>query len=141
FPPSDGYQPPEDPHVGVARQIHTLRDLKSACPQSIFVGTGYTYLQEYLPNLAQAVLRNNWTDTIGLGRLLLSYWELPADTLAGRPMQIKRICRTFSDCTTAPRNGLISGCYPLDPHYKDAPEHIELKQKKSALRKSLTITQ
>ena len=33
-----------------------------------------------------------------------------------------RICRTFSDCTTAPRKGLVSGCYPLDEFYKSLPE-------------------
>ena len=38
----------------------------------------------------------------------------------------KELCRTFSDCTTAPRNGLISGCYPLDPHYKSLAEREEL---------------
>ena len=139
FPPSDGYQPPEDPLVGVARQIDAVRQLKSACPNSIFVGTGYTYLQEYLPHVAQAVVRENWTDFVGLGRLVLSYWDMPADTLAGRGMQTKRICRTFSDCTTAPRNGIISGCYPLDPHYKDAPEHVQLKTAKMELRKRLTV--
>ena len=37
-----------------------------------------------------------------------------ADVLAGRPLDRDAICRTFSDCTTAPRNGLVSGCYPLD---------------------------
>ena len=41
-------------------------------------------------------------------------------------MQKKRLCRTFSDCTTAPRNGLVSGCYPLDPFYKDRPERLQL---------------
>ena len=46
----------------------------------------------------------------------------PADVLAGRPLARKRICRTFSECTTAPRNGLVSGCYPLDPYYKARPE-------------------
>ena len=34
----------------------------------------------------------------------------------------KRICRTFSDCTTAPRNGIVSGCFPLDPFYKARAE-------------------
>ena len=63
-----------------------------------------------------------WTDFVGLGRMVLAYPELPRDILAGRPIQKKRICRTFSDCTTAPRNGLVSGCYPLDPHYKTSPE-------------------
>ena len=38
------------------------------------------------------------------------------------------ICRTFSDCTTGPRNRRISGCYPLDPLYKGLPEAEELKQ-------------
>jgi 2,4-dienoyl-CoA reductase-like NADH-dependent reductase (Old Yellow Enzyme family) len=139
FPPSDGYQPPEDPLIGVARQIEAVRQLKSSCPNSIFVGTGYTYLQEYLPHVAQAVVRKGWTDFVGLGRLVLSYWDMPADLLAGRGMQAKRICRTFSDCTTAPRNGIISGCYPLDAHYKDAPEHVELKKAKMELRKRLTV--
>ncbi|HEX8522948.1 MAG TPA: hypothetical protein VF669_11870 [Tepidisphaeraceae bacterium] len=139
FPPSDGYQPPEDPLVGVARQIDAVRQLKAACRKSIFVGTGYTYLQEYLPHVAQAVVRENWTDFVGLGRLVLSYWDMPSDVLAGKGMQGRRICRTFSDCTTAPRNGIISGCYPLDPHYKDAPEHAELKIAKTEWRKRLTV--
>src|SRR5690349_14428266 len=134
FPPSDGYQPPEDPLVGVARQIHATRRLKVACPGSVLVGTGYTYLQEYLPHVAQPVIRNNWADAIGVGRLVLSYWDLPADVLEGKPIQAKRICRTFSDCTTAPRNGIISGCYPLDEHYKQSPEHADLKTAKADLR-------
>ena len=73
--------------------------------------------------------------------MVLSYWDMPIDTLRGSDFQAKRICRTFSDCTTAPRNGVISGCFPLDPHYKDAPEHEELKKKKQELRKALVILQ
>jgi len=139
FPPSDGYQPPEDPLIGVARQIDAVKQLKAACPNSILVGSGYTYLQEYFPHVAQAVVREGWTDFVGIGRLVLSYWEMPADTLRDGTMQTKRICRTFSDCTTAPRNGIVSGCFPLDPHYKDAPEHAELKTKKAELRKALSV--
>ncbi len=51
--------------------------------------------------------------------------------LAGRPLQVKRLCRTFSDCTTAPRGGLVSGCYPLDGFYKARPEAKELAAFKS----------
>ena len=80
YPPSDGYQPPEDPLVGVARQIGATRDIKRAVPEAIVVGSGYTYLQEYLPNVAQAVVRDGWTDFVGIGRLVLSYWDMPADT-------------------------------------------------------------
>lgn len=133
FPPSDGYQPPEDPLAGVARQIGVTAALKAARPEMIVVGSGYSYLQDWLPNVAQAVVRNGGADFVGLGRMVLSYPELPANVLAGRPTQRKRICRTFSDCTTAPRNGLISGCYPLDPYYKDRPEAEILAQLKAQL--------
>jgi 2,4-dienoyl-CoA reductase-like NADH-dependent reductase (Old Yellow Enzyme family) len=126
FPPSDGYQPPEDPLVGVWRQIDVVRQCKAALPDAPLVGTGYSYLQDYLPHVAQAVVRNGWVDFVGLGRMVLAYPELPHDSLTQGMLERKRVCRTFSDCTTAPRHGLISGCYPLDDHYKELPEREEL---------------
>lgn len=131
FPPSDGYQPPEDPLVGVARQIAATSQLKHYRPDLLIVGSGYSYLQEWLPHVAQYAVRNGDADFVGLGRMVLSYPELPADVLAGLPLKRKLFCRTFSDCTTAPRNGLVSGCYPLDEFYKEREEArllAELKQ-------------
>ncbi len=130
FPPSDGYQPPEDPLVGVHRQIQATAQVRAECPDMIIVGTGYSYLQEWLPNVSQAVVSSGMVDSIGLGRMVLSYPELPADVLAGRELARKKLCRTFSDCTTAPRNGLVSGCFPLDPFYKALPEREELLKAK-----------
>lgn len=134
FPPSDGYQPPEDPLTGVARQIAAARQCKQAVPELVMVGTGYSYLQDYLPHVAQAVVRAGWIDSVGLGRMVLSYPQLPHDTLAGGELTRKLVCRTFSDCTTAPRHGLISGCYPLDAYYKALPQATEMKQLKQELR-------
>ena len=135
YPPSDGYQPPEDPLIGVARQMEVTRLLKQKFPELVFVGTGYTYLQQFLPLVAQAAVREEWVDVIGLGRMVLSYPELPLDVIGGRELQRKRICRTFSDCTTAPRNGLPSGCYPLDQYYKESANGAQLKQIKNATAK------
>jgi len=134
YPPSDGYQPPEDPLIGVARQIHVVKYLKSQFRDFTLVGTAYSYLQEFLPHVAQAVVREGWVDSVGLGRMVLAYPELPADCLLGRPFQSKRLCRTFSDCTTAPRNGMVSGCYPLDPYYKKSPEAVRLAEIKKAAK-------
>jgi 2,4-dienoyl-CoA reductase-like NADH-dependent reductase (Old Yellow Enzyme family) len=88
----------------------------------IFVGTGYTYLQEYAPAVAEYEVAHHHVDFVGLGRMILSYPEMARDHLAGKEFQRKRVCRTFSDCTTAPRNGMKSGCYPLDPEYRARPE-------------------
>jgi NADPH2 dehydrogenase len=134
FPPSDGYLPPEDPLVGVARQIKVTGELKSRFPQMCVVGSGYTYLQEWLPNVGQYYVGAGLVDFVGLGRLVLSYHDLPFDVVNGNKLQSKRICRTFSDCTTGPRNGLVSGCYPLDPFYKDHPQARELKPLKEQLK-------
>jgi 2,4-dienoyl-CoA reductase-like NADH-dependent reductase (Old Yellow Enzyme family) len=135
YPPSDGYQPPEDPLIGVARQMNVVRQLKERFPDLVLVGTGYTYLQDFLPNVAQAAVARNWVDCVGLGRMVLSYPRSLWDALQGTPALTKKVCRTFSDCTTAPRNGLPSGCYPLDDYYKESPLHTELKAAKAA-RKS-----
>ena len=133
FPPSDGYLPPEDPLLGVKRQIDVTNELKQAFSKLVIIGSGYSYLQEWLPNVAQYVLRNGMADSVGFGRMVLSYPTMPADMLTGRALVRNQICRTFSDCTTAPRNGLISGCYPLDPFYKKRPEAEQLKALKTTL--------
>jgi len=126
FPPSDGYGPPRDPLVDVAALIGVAAELTRARPDITFVGSGWSYLQEWLPHVAQAAVAEGWIHSVGLGRMALSYPDLPADVLAGRPLERPRLCRTFSDCTTAPRHGLVSGCYPLDPFYKARPERVEL---------------
>jgi NADPH2 dehydrogenase len=133
YPPSDGYQPPNDPLIDVARQLNVVRQIKASAPKNIaIVGTGYSYLQEFLPNVAQAAVREGWTDMVGLGRMVLSYPNIFADAIDHGSLTPKLICRTFSDCTTAPRNGLPSGCYPLDKHYIAKPEAQQLKAKKKA---------
>jgi NADPH2 dehydrogenase len=135
FPPSDGYQPPEDPLVGVARHLKVTKELKTRFPSLLVVGTAYSYLQEWLPNVAQNQVRTGAVDFVGLGRSFLSYPQMPADVLSGKPLDRKRICRTFSDCTTAPRSGLVSGCYPLDAFYKNSDQARELAAIKKTRRR------
>ena len=84
--------------------------------------------------VAQAVVRAGWIDLVGIGRMVLSYPEMPAETLQRGTTERKKICRTFSDCTTAPRNALASGCYPLDPFYKQRPEAEVLKRLKQEIK-------
>ena len=134
FPPSDGYEPPEDPLKGVWRQIEATASLKADFPDMVFVGSGYTYLQEWLPNVAQHNVRTGRTDSVGLGRMMLAYPRLAADVLEGKTLTRKAICRTFSDCTTGPRLGLVSGCYPLDSFYGEHPHAIQLKAFKAEAR-------
>jgi len=130
FPPSDGYLPPEDPLLGVWRQMEASRQCRAAVAELPMIGTGYSYLQDFLPQVAQAAVREGWIDVVGLGRMVLSYPTLPDDVLQRGQLERKLVCRTFSDCTTAPRHGIVSGCYPLDAFYKQLPEAAKVADAK-----------
>lgn len=132
YPPSDGYLPPEDPVLGVARHVRVTAELRAAVPGLPLVGSGYSYLQEYLPHVAAATVARGLTDAVGLGRMILAYPEFVRDALEGRLPDRRRLCRTFSDCTSAPRLGLRSGCYPLDPDYRASPEGRQIQDWKRA---------
>lgn len=133
FPPSDGYAAPEDPLVQVVRMQQVTRELTERHPDLVVVGSGLTYLQEHLPAVASAMVRDGWMHVAGLGRMALSLPEMPVQVLGGAPLERRAICRTFSDCTTSARNGLVSGCWPLDEHYRSMPERRELARiKRSA---------
>lgn len=134
-PALDGYLPPREPLAEVAYHLRTTAELTKEHPDLVLVGSGYSYLQELLPNAAQFQVRTGGVGMVGLGRMVLSYPKLPADVLAGQDADPKLICRTFSDCTTGPRIGLASGCYPLDEHYKQSQSRVAIaaakKQKRS----------
>ncbi len=134
FPPSDGYLPPEDPLVGVARVLTATAEIQRRYPDLAVVTGAMSYLQDFFANCGQALINSGAATSIGLGRMALSYPHLPLDVLEGRPLDRHLVCRTLSDCTTAPRNGLISGCFPLDEFYKQRPERAQLAIIKRELR-------
>lgn len=136
FPPSDGYLPPRDPLLEVARLLDVTAAITRAHPELTVVASGLSYLQEWMPTVAAGLVASGGAQLVGYGRGVLSYPELPVHVLAGQAVERARLCRTFSDCTTAPRNGLISGCYPLDPYYKARPERLELTAAKRAVERA-----
>lgn len=133
YPVSDGYLPPEDPVAGAFRQIRVAAEMKTRIPELAIIGSGYTCLQEWLPNVAEYTVGHGMADFVGIGRMVLSYPDICADQLQGRGLDKRKICRTFGDCTTAPRNGLVSGCYPLDHHYRQLESAGKLNELKKRL--------
>ena len=132
FAVADGYPPPVHPLDNVEKHLKIVAEFKKLCPDVLFVGSGYTCLQDYLANVGEAVLRQGGADFIGIGRMVLSYPELCDDVLNHRELNHCRICRTIGDCTNAPRHGLVSGCYPLDEFYRQHPHAPLLRAAKAA---------
>jgi 2,4-dienoyl-CoA reductase-like NADH-dependent reductase (Old Yellow Enzyme family) len=126
--PITPHKPPEDPLVGVARLIDVCAELRRRRPELLYVGSGYSYLQQWLPNVAEAVVTDGAADFVGIGRLSFSYPDIVADILAGAPLQQKRVCTTCGYCDVAPGFGVGSGCYLLDEFYRKRPEFELLKK-------------
>ena len=89
------YATPEDPLVGVARHIAVTNRLREAVPGITTVCSGLSYLQQWLPNVAQAAVRANMTDLVGIARMHLAYPEFIADSLTGRGLDLGAMREAF----------------------------------------------
>lgn len=136
MPDVNGYKPPEDPLVGVARLISVTNQLKQQRPNLIYIGAAYSYLQQWLPNVAQAAVRGGMVDIVGIGRMALCYPGIVADTLKGEPLKASLLCRSCLDCRSSHILGLTSGCYSIDEYYRDSPSKKELLRLKHERRQT-----
>jgi 2,4-dienoyl-CoA reductase-like NADH-dependent reductase (Old Yellow Enzyme family) len=123
YPPPDGYESPEHPLTGVNRHFHLAGQIQAANPGVAVVGTGYSYLQEFLPQAAAANVRDGRISIAGVGRASLAQPDWVKQLHEHGKMDRKRVCRTFSYCTAImrekrhPLGQFPTGCPPFD---KDA---------------------
>jgi len=120
YPPPDGYEPPEHPLLGVARHFRLTEIVQRAFPDLAVVGSGYSYLQEFLFFAAAANLAHKRVSIVGVGRAALAQpdfvWQLRHNGRLDR----RRVCRTFSYCTALmrskhhPLGQFPTGCPPFD---------------------------
>jgi 2,4-dienoyl-CoA reductase-like NADH-dependent reductase (Old Yellow Enzyme family) len=120
YPPPDGYETPEHPLVGVDRHVQAAARIQAEFPGLPVVGSGYSYLQEFLPHAAAANLRAGRCAFAGVGRATLAQPDFVKQLLDHGKLDRKRVCRTFSYCTALMRskhNALgqyPTGCPPFD---------------------------
>lgn len=120
YPPPDGYETPEHPLIGVARHLQLTETVQRAFPDLPVVGSGYSWLQEYILHVGAASVEHGRAALVGIGRAALSQPDFGKRLLDGQPLDPKRTCRTFSYCTALMRskhNALgqyPTGCPPFD---------------------------
>jgi 2,4-dienoyl-CoA reductase-like NADH-dependent reductase (Old Yellow Enzyme family) len=124
-PPVDGYETPEHPLLGVARHFRITAEIQRAYPDMVVVGTGYSWLQQYLLNAAAANMRTGRVTIAGIGRGALAYPDFVHDAMKGGGLDRRKVCLTVSYCTAlmrAKHNELgqfPTGCVPRDRLYAD----------------------
>lgn len=136
-PPPDGYESPEHPLLGVHRHFHATATLQQAHPTLPLVGTGYSYLQEFLPHAGAANVQNGRVAFVGVGRASLAQPDFARQAQEHGRLDRKRICRTFSYCTALmrakdhPLGQYPAGCPPFDKEaYGDVWQEVLAKKAK-----------
>jgi 2,4-dienoyl-CoA reductase-like NADH-dependent reductase (Old Yellow Enzyme family) len=120
YPPPDGYHTPEHPFIGVERHFRLAGRLQQAFPDLPLVGSGYSYLQEYLFHAGAANVRDGRITFVGVGRAALPAPDFARQILQTGKLERRRVCRTFSYCTALMRSKhnelgqFATGCPPFD---------------------------
>ncbi len=120
YPPPDGYQTPEHPLIGVARHFDITAQIQQAFPALPIVGSGYSYLQEFMFHAGAANINAGRITFVGVGRAALTMPDFARQLQETGKLDRKRICRTFSYCTALMRSKhnelgqFATGCPPFD---------------------------
>jgi len=114
FPIKGMYTPEEHPLETLHRFVHITKSVQQAFPALTVVGSGYTWVREFYPNLAAAVIERGWVSVAGLGRGALACPDFARDILEHGRMEPKKTCVTCSACTQIMRDGGTSGCVVRD---------------------------
>ncbi len=120
YPPVDGYKPPEHPLIGIDRHFRIAARVQEECSSLPVVGSGYSWLQEFMPQAAAANVSSGRIALVGLGRGTLSQPDFVKQLQDTGHLDRKRVCRTFSYCTNLmrtkdhPLGQYATGCPPFD---------------------------
>jgi 2,4-dienoyl-CoA reductase (NADPH2) len=113
--PLPGTPPPEEhPLIGVIRMIKGASEIQHKFPEMKIVGSAYSYLRQYAPNVGAAVIENGGAELVGFGRNSFAYPSLANDLITNGSADPDKVCITCSGCTRLIRNLRPGGCVIRD---------------------------
>jgi len=113
--PLPGQQVPEEhPLTGVFNMISGTSLFQKKFPEIRFIGSAYSYLRQYAPNVGAAVIKNGDASFIGLGRSSFAYPSLTLDLIKNGKADPSKVCITCSGCTRLIKNLRHGGCVIRD---------------------------
>jgi NADPH-dependent glutamate synthase beta subunit-like oxidoreductase/2,4-dienoyl-CoA reductase-like NADH-dependent reductase (Old Yellow Enzyme family) len=114
FPSKDVALPEMHPLENVGQFISIVRDIQQANPGLPVIGAGYSWLRQFLPNVAAAVVAKGWATLIGQGRNSFAYPDSVNDLAETGKFNKDKVCITCSACTQIMRDGGSTGCVVRD---------------------------
>lgn len=104
----------EPPLSGVARMFDVVGEIQKTLENTPVVGTGFSYLREFIPFAAAGEILAGKCTSVGLGRMSFAYPNYPADILNKRFPSAKELCITCGKCAGLLRAGGPSYCAIFD---------------------------
>ena len=106
--------PGEHPLEGVIRIINGAALFQDRFPGIAIVGSGWSYLRQFAPCVAAAVIDSGKAAFAGFGRNSFAYPSMPLDLMNTGKADPKKTCITCSGCTRLIRSLRPGGCVIRD---------------------------
>ncbi|MEO6789216.1 MAG: FAD-dependent oxidoreductase, partial [Chthoniobacteraceae bacterium] len=111
---ADSERPDEHPLMALDRQLRIARTLREAAPGLAVIGSGFSWLRQFVPHVAAAAIDSGAMDFVGMGRAALAYSDAPTDVLAHGKMEPGKCCIVCFACSTLRKSGDPVGCVIRD---------------------------
>lgn len=108
------YVPDEHPLEGLGRMMKGLDEIQKAIPDLPVLGSAFSYLRQYAPNLAAGMVGEGHCAMAGFGRMAFAYPDFVRDLRRDGAIDPKRVCVTCGGCAALLRAGTPAGCVIRD---------------------------
>ena len=106
--------PPEHPLAGVVRLLGLAASVQAAAGSVPVVATGLSWLRQFWPHVAAALLERGMSTFAGLGRGAFAYPAAPGGLVTTGSRSTAQCCIACSRCTELMRLGSTAGCAVRD---------------------------
>ncbi len=112
----------EHPLESVARLLGLAARVQGSFPGLAVVGTGYSWLRQFFPGVASAVVAAGGASIAGLGRLSFACPDFAIRLRDEGRLATRNVCVACSGCSTLLGSGGPAGCVVRDPAVYRLPD-------------------
>ena len=106
------YVPDEHPFTGVDRMMRCVGEIQRAYPGLPVIGSAFSYLRQFAPQLAAGMIEQGSCAMAGFGRMAFADPDFPNKILSGKSLDAP--CVTCGGCARLLRAGSPAGCIVRD---------------------------
>lgn len=108
-----GYVPDEHPLTGLGRMMRGVSEIQHAVDGLPVIGSAFSYLRRFAPNLAAAMVEEGHCAMAGFGRMAFAHPEFVREGREGA-IDGSKVCVTCGGCAALLRAGRPAGCIVRD---------------------------